>query len=94
MAPVRCRVKWPNDIWLERTKVAGVLIEARPPEWAVIGIGLNVAIEPEEFPGELRWPATSVGHGATTTAALAAVNESLSNGQNADQAAVQAPSRP
>ena len=42
-----------------------MLIEARPPEWAVIGIGVNVAIEPDEFPDDLRWPATSVGHGAT-----------------------------
>jgi BirA family transcriptional regulator, biotin operon repressor / biotin---[acetyl-CoA-carboxylase] ligase len=58
-------------------KVAGVLLEARPPDWAVIGIGLNVAIEPGEFPPDLRWPATSIGQGVTTTAALAAVNERL-----------------
>jgi BirA family transcriptional regulator, biotin operon repressor / biotin---[acetyl-CoA-carboxylase] ligase len=69
-------------------KVAGVLLEARPPEWAVIGIGLNVAIEPDEFPGELRWPATSVGHGVTTAAVLAAVNESLARWVNADPAEV------
>jgi len=55
------RIKWPNDVWLGEAKVAGVLIEARPPEWAVIGIGVNVAIEPDEFPGHLRWPATSIG---------------------------------
>ena len=41
-----CLVKWPNDVWIEGRKVAGVLIEARPPEWAVIGVGVNVAIEP------------------------------------------------
>ncbi len=63
MAPVRVRVKWPNDIWLDESKVAGVLIEARFPDWAVIGIGVNVAIEPEEFPADLRWPATSIGRG-------------------------------
>ena len=43
-------VKWPNDVWIDERKVAGVLIEARPPDWAVIGIGLNLAIEPDEFP--------------------------------------------
>ena len=64
MAPVRVRVKWPNDIWLDESKVAGVLIEARFPDWAVIGIGVNVAIEPEEFPADLRWPATSIGRGS------------------------------
>src|SRR4029079_2795399 len=39
------------------------LIEARFPDWAVIGIGVNVSIEPADFPDDLRWPATSVGNG-------------------------------
>jgi BirA family biotin operon repressor/biotin-[acetyl-CoA-carboxylase] ligase len=60
---VTCRVKWPNDVWLKERKVAGVLIEARPPDWAVIGIGLNVAIADEHFPPDVRWPATSIGRG-------------------------------
>jgi BirA family biotin operon repressor/biotin-[acetyl-CoA-carboxylase] ligase len=76
-APVACRVKWPNDVWIEERKVAGVLIEARPPEFAVIGIGVNVAIEPGEFPDELRWPATSVGHGVGTAAVREALDERL-----------------
>ena len=62
VAPVECRIKWPNDVWIDERKVAGILIEARPPDWAVIGIGINVAIEPDEFPADVRWPATSVGH--------------------------------
>jgi BirA family biotin operon repressor/biotin-[acetyl-CoA-carboxylase] ligase len=78
VAPVRCRVKWPNDVWIEESKVAGVLIEARPPDWAVIGIGLNISIELAEFPADLRWPAASVGHGVTVEQALGALNESLS----------------
>jgi len=63
VAPVETMVKWPNDVWIEGSKVAGVLIEARFPDWAVIGIGVNVSIEPAEFPDDLRWPATSIGHG-------------------------------
>jgi BirA family transcriptional regulator, biotin operon repressor / biotin---[acetyl-CoA-carboxylase] ligase len=60
-APVRCQVKWPNDVWVDERKVAGVLVEARPDEgWAVIGVGLNVAIPPEDFPAELRETATSL----------------------------------
>jgi BirA family biotin operon repressor/biotin-[acetyl-CoA-carboxylase] ligase len=78
VAPVRCRVKWPNDVWIEESKVAGVLIEARPPEWAVIGIGINLAIEPGEFPHDLRWPAASVGHGVRVEQALTALNRALS----------------
>ena len=73
------RVKWPNDVWLQGRKCAGVLIEARPQDgWAVIGVGLNVAIEPGEFPQELRGIAASVGGGATVGAALDALNPALS----------------
>ena len=61
VAPVRCRVKWPNDVWIDERKVAGVLVEARPDEgWAVIGVGVNVAVAPEDFPPELRETATSL----------------------------------
>jgi BirA family biotin operon repressor/biotin-[acetyl-CoA-carboxylase] ligase len=72
-APPAWRGKWPHNRWSDGRKLAGVLIEAQPPEWAVIGIGLNVAIEPEEFPDDLRQPATSVGHGASTEDVLEAV---------------------
>ncbi len=77
VAPVRCHLKWPNDVWIEERKVGGILIEARPPEWAVIGIGVNVAISDDEFPPDLRWPATSIGAGATTGSLLATLNPSL-----------------
>ena len=56
-----CQVKWPNDIWLEERKLSGILLEAKPQEgWAVIGIGLNLTIAPDEFPPDLRQPATSL----------------------------------
>jgi BirA family transcriptional regulator, biotin operon repressor / biotin---[acetyl-CoA-carboxylase] ligase len=89
VAPVRCQVKWPNDVWIDERKVAGVLVEARPDEgWAVIGVGLNVAIPPEEFPAELRETATSLlpteaeggvppGGALGVRRALPALNESL-----------------
>ena len=61
VAAVTCRIKWPNDVWIENRKAAGVLIEARPLDgWAVIGIGLNVDTEPGEFPSELRDTAASL----------------------------------
>ena len=56
-----CMVKWPNDVWLEGRKLAGILIEAKPQEgWAVIGVGLNLLIAPDEFPPDLRQPAVSL----------------------------------
>ena len=45
--PVEAAIKWPNDIWVERRKVAGILVEARPQEgWAVLGVGVNVRDAP------------------------------------------------
>jgi BirA family biotin operon repressor/biotin-[acetyl-CoA-carboxylase] ligase len=73
----RCRVKWPNDVLIDDRKCAGVLIEARPRDgWAVIGVGINLSIEEDEFPPELRGTATSLGS-AEPGAALAALNEGL-----------------
>jgi BirA family biotin operon repressor/biotin-[acetyl-CoA-carboxylase] ligase len=77
VAPLECQVKWPNDVWIDQRKVAGILIEARPPEWAVIGVGINVAIAADEFPPDLRWPATSVGHGVRVEALRDALCEAL-----------------
>lgn len=58
---IACQVKWPNDVWLDGRKLSGVLIEAKPQEgWAVIGIGLNLTIAPDEFPPDLRQPAVSL----------------------------------
>jgi len=55
-------IKWPNDVLVGGLKVAGILGEGRPQEnWAVLGIGLNVAIAQDAFPEELRARATSLG---------------------------------
>jgi BirA family transcriptional regulator, biotin operon repressor / biotin---[acetyl-CoA-carboxylase] ligase len=60
-------IKWPNDVVVEQpgtdeqqrrvglAKLAGILIEGRPQEgWAVLGIGINVAVRLDELPAELR----------------------------------------
>jgi BirA family biotin operon repressor/biotin-[acetyl-CoA-carboxylase] ligase len=87
---VRCEIKWPNDIWLERRKLAGVLVEGRPQEgWAVLGIGLNVTTE--SFPPELAEIATSlrlVGVEATTESVLADLLDSLDKWLEAPDEAV------
>lgn len=40
-------VKWPNDLYVDGRKLAGILIETRwrgtAPDWVAIGFGLNVA---------------------------------------------------
>jgi BirA family biotin operon repressor/biotin-[acetyl-CoA-carboxylase] ligase len=61
VAPVYCRIKWPNDVWIGERKLAGVLIESRPQEqWAVIGIGVNVDTVRSELDPGLRDTATSL----------------------------------
>ncbi len=57
-------VKWPNDVLVDGRKVAGILVEGRPQEhWAVLGIGINVAVRPGQLPLELRDRAGSLGLG-------------------------------
>lgn len=58
----RCRLKWPNDVLLDGRKVAGILVEGRPQEdWAVVGVGINVAVEEADFPPELQGLAGTLG---------------------------------
>jgi BirA family biotin operon repressor/biotin-[acetyl-CoA-carboxylase] ligase len=77
LAPVRCAIKWPNDVWIERRKVAGILVEGRPGEgWGVLGIGLNVGTQ--SFPEGLREIATSLP-GVGVEPALAALVEALTD---------------
>jgi BirA family biotin operon repressor/biotin-[acetyl-CoA-carboxylase] ligase len=78
--PVEATIKWPNDVWIERRKVAGILVEGRPQEgWAVLGIGLNVTTD--SFPPELAELATSLrlsGYETTAASVLGDLVASLS----------------
>ena len=58
----RARLKWPNDVLIDGRKVAGILVEARPQEhWAVLGVGLNVALDLGQLPPGLRERAATLG---------------------------------
>lgn len=50
----RLQLKWPNDLWLERRKLGGVLIETLSqggaPHAVVVGIGLNLVAAPLDVP--------------------------------------------
>jgi len=55
-------IKWPNDVLRDGRKLAGILTEGRPQEgWAVLGIGLNVAVRAADLPAGLRDRAASLG---------------------------------
>ncbi len=59
---VEARLKWPNDVLMEGRKLAGILIEtaaaksaAGEATWAVIGIGLNLAL-PAGMAAQIAYP--------------------------------------
>ena len=60
---LNCSIKWPNDLYLKRKKLAGVLTEfsvrGKSVEHVILGLGLNVHWHPETGKGIAR-QATSV----------------------------------
>jgi BirA family biotin operon repressor/biotin-[acetyl-CoA-carboxylase] ligase len=57
-------IKWPNDVLLGGRKVAGILAEGRPQEgWAVLGIGVNVALREQDLPPRVAAGAAGLGLG-------------------------------
>jgi BirA family biotin operon repressor/biotin-[acetyl-CoA-carboxylase] ligase len=61
---LRSQIKWPNDILLNRKKVAGILVESTwtgdIPESFVMGIGINVLALSVPQQGQVLFPATSI----------------------------------
>jgi BirA family biotin operon repressor/biotin-[acetyl-CoA-carboxylase] ligase len=59
-------LKWPNDVLIEGAKVCGLLTEVGlsgdQVDYVVVGIGLNVNLDPEQLPERLLMPATSLSH--------------------------------
>lgn len=65
LAGAGAQIKWPNDVLLGGRKLAGVLVEGRPQEgWSVLGIGVNVALDPAALPPELRERVATLGRQA------------------------------
>lgn len=54
----KVEIKWPNDIYINDKKVAGILLEGSIPDYVVIGIGINV--NQKKFLGEYRKEPTSL----------------------------------
>lgn len=66
---VRAELKWPNDLLVRDRKLSGILCESRRlargndlrfEEAFVVGVGVNVLEEGDDFPPELRERATSM----------------------------------
>lgn len=58
------RIRWPNDILMGDRKLGGILIEMRQegdaPLAVVLGIGINVHVQPSDLPETVRNLATSL----------------------------------
>jgi BirA family biotin operon repressor/biotin-[acetyl-CoA-carboxylase] ligase len=57
-------LKWPNDVVFGEAKVAGILTEiglsGRRIDYVIVGMGLNVNLDPGQLPADLAMPATSL----------------------------------
>jgi len=55
---IKALIKWPNDILIKGKKLCGILAEMNAEldliNWVVVGIGINVNINQEEFPEDIR----------------------------------------
>ena len=51
-------IKWPNDVYVNGKKIAGILLEGNVPNYVVVGLGIN--LNQVEFDSILRHPATSI----------------------------------
>ncbi|MGH2453985.1 MAG: biotin--[acetyl-CoA-carboxylase] ligase [bacterium] len=52
-------LKWPNDLMLGRGKVGGILVESVPPA-VILGVGINVNVDPATFPARIAGGAASL----------------------------------
>lgn len=61
---LRPRLKWPNDVLVNKRKAAGILAEMSAEvdrlDWIVLGIGINANTLPSQFPPEIRKRAVSL----------------------------------
>jgi BirA family biotin operon repressor/biotin-[acetyl-CoA-carboxylase] ligase len=71
------RLKWPNDLLLNRKKLGGILVEARANDegegWAIVGVGLNVKGSRRELDSHGLSGATSLEEAGVPAGRLAGV---------------------
>lgn len=75
------QLKWPNDVYANHRKLAGILIESAPAGHWLVGIGLNVDIDWRQAPAEIASKATCLsslaGHPLEPSVVLVELVEEL-----------------
>ena len=80
-----CRIKWPNDIFINNKKVAGIIIDSsvtsHEVDYMIIGIGINFDINLSTIVGKLKtsYSATSLKVECKNNISVYALLESLFN---------------
>jgi len=85
---LRPGIKWTNDLVWGKKKLGGILTELSlnadsSVAYAVVGIGINCAQQPEDFPEDIRQIATSLAMAAGKTPDRAAVAAAMITALNA-----------
>jgi BirA family biotin operon repressor/biotin-[acetyl-CoA-carboxylase] ligase len=64
ISSIHVSVKWPNDLLISERKVGGILCESGTgtpsSPFQIIGIGINVNLDDDDWPPDLRTSATSI----------------------------------
>jgi BirA family biotin operon repressor/biotin-[acetyl-CoA-carboxylase] ligase len=75
------RLKWPNDVLVDRRKIAGILLESRATPAPVVVVGLGINVMQKMFPAAIAERATSIalagGRAVSTDTLLDAVVRGL-----------------
>ena len=63
-ASIPASIKWPNDLLVGQRKMGGILTEIKADIdriiYAIVGIGINVNLHPQDMPEEIKAIATSI----------------------------------
>lgn len=64
IVPVTIGIKWPNDLLVNGKKISGILLESAAEDerlrYVVVGLGVSVNLDPEDYPEELLHKAISL----------------------------------
>lgn len=70
IVPVTIGIKWPNDLLIDGRKISGILLESAAEDerlrYVVVGLGISVNLDAEDYPEELLSKAVSIkmAHGS------------------------------
>ncbi|BBI33235.1 biotin--[acetyl-CoA-carboxylase] ligase [Cohnella abietis] len=64
LVPITIGIKWPNDLLVNGKKISGILLESAAEDerlrYVIVGMGISVNLDPEDYPEELLEKAISL----------------------------------